>query len=483
MHTAPPPSESASPLPENAQQSGPKLWHVGTLVYTTAGLVALFMWLLWGDFAWSMKDRSVGPVVQFLVKKYKATDLVMVLLLSTIPTVMGLFMGPIISYKSDRLRSRWGRRIPFIILTTPFTSLTMFGLAAGPWLAEKLHGALGPSSPGLNTCFLIIFGICWVLFEFATITANSVFGALINDVVPQPVLGRFYGLFRMFSLIAAIVFNKLIIGHTEEYYAWIFIGMGLLYGVGVTLMCFMVKEGQYPPPPQAEDFHGRKQGFLAAAKTYFKECFTHPYYLWYFAGFTMIGMGLSPVNMFQQPYAQSLNMDLKAFGDVLGNTYLISLVLAYPLGALADRMHALRLTMIAAGLYAITALWGGFFARDAANFKIALFAHTLISGIYWTASASVGQKLLPRSRFAELSSAGGIIGSICGIIFPLALGEFLDLMRGGDPNKPVYHNTFLVGGVFMVIGLSMLFVLHSKFMAAGGPKNYVPPDFGREFKR
>ena len=49
-------------------------WHIGTLTYTTAGLVVLFCWLLWGDFAWSMKDRSVGSVVQLLLLKYGISD-------------------------------------------------------------------------------------------------------------------------------------------------------------------------------------------------------------------------------------------------------------------------------------------------------------------------------------------------------------------------------------------------------------------------
>ena len=44
-------------LQENIPGTAPqkKIWHAGTLTYTTAGVVLLFFWLLWGDFAWSMK--------------------------------------------------------------------------------------------------------------------------------------------------------------------------------------------------------------------------------------------------------------------------------------------------------------------------------------------------------------------------------------------------------------------------------------------
>ena len=68
----PPPAQAA--LPPAADRPAPKLWTVGTLTYTAAGLTVLFSWLLWGDFAWSMKERSVTPVVQLLLKKFQASD-------------------------------------------------------------------------------------------------------------------------------------------------------------------------------------------------------------------------------------------------------------------------------------------------------------------------------------------------------------------------------------------------------------------------
>lgn len=46
----------------------PRRYAVGTLSYTLGGLIVLFCWLLWGDFAWSLKDRAVGPVATLMVK-------------------------------------------------------------------------------------------------------------------------------------------------------------------------------------------------------------------------------------------------------------------------------------------------------------------------------------------------------------------------------------------------------------------------------
>jgi MFS family permease len=241
---APPPLDDSLATGHATPPAG--LWRAGTLTYTTGGLAVLFCWLLWGDFAWWMKERSVGPVVQLLLRKFGASDFVASLFLVFLPQGLGMLLGPIISYKSDRHRGRWGRRIPFLMIPTPIASLAMVGLAFAPKLGAWLHVMLAGRSPGLDQSILIMFGAFWILFEVATITANAVFGALVNDVVPRPTLGRFYGLFRAMNLLAGIVFTFWLFGKANDYYMPIFLSIAVLYGVGFTLMCLKVKEGAYP---------------------------------------------------------------------------------------------------------------------------------------------------------------------------------------------------------------------------------------------
>jgi hypothetical protein len=104
-------SRASTHLVPNA--TAQRRWQAGTLTYTAAGLVVLFCWLLWGDFAWSMKERSVAQVVQLLLKRFQASDTLAATLITSLPAAIGIFLGPIISYRSDRHRGRWGRRIPY----------------------------------------------------------------------------------------------------------------------------------------------------------------------------------------------------------------------------------------------------------------------------------------------------------------------------------------------------------------------------------
>jgi len=460
---------SAPPPPvEIPAQPATNKWQVGTLTYTTAGLVILFSWLLWGDFAWSMKDRSVGTVFQLLLKKFEASDMIAGLLIGTVPGAIAMFLGPIISWKSDRHRGRWGRRIPYLMVTTPFAVLSMLGLAFSPALGAWMHNLAGSSSLGLNVSVLIFLGLFWAIFEFAAVTANAVFGGLINDVVPAAVMGRFYGMFRAFSLIAGMIFNFWLMGKAESYYVAIFIGIALLYGLGFTAMCLKVKEGDYPPPPDIPEETGG--GFFRNAATYFRESFGIPYYLWFFAVMTLSYMAFSSVNLFSVFFAQSLGMSTGTLGWCLGVTFFISLLLSYPLGCLVDRWHPLTLSLAAQAVYALVTLYGGFFATNVETFMPVLIAHGVVSGTWMTVSASLSQRLLPRSKFAQYGSALGLVVCIGGMIIGPLLGALL------DHSDHVYRYTYLAGFGFTVAALITGVVLYRKFLALGGPHSYVAPE-------
>lgn len=455
-----PPETSVSP-------KAPKIWRAGTLTYTVGGLALLFCWLLWGDFAWSIRDRSVYPIVQLLFKRFGASDTFVGFFFSTLPGGIGMILGPIIGYRSDRLRSRWGRRLPFLIIPTPFIVLSIVGLAFSPQIGEWVSRFLDPSAIRLDFMILGCIGFFWTVFEISCITANAVFGALINDVVPQAVIGRFFGLFRAFSLIAGVILNFWILGKAETHYTVICLGVGLLYGAGFILMCLKVKEGDYPPPPHPP---ARAGGIVSGVRAYFKDSFANPYYRWFFATGILCSLCSTPFNIYSLFFAKSIGMDLDYYFKCIALSYGISLCLAYPLGVLVDRYHPLRVSLIAIALYGIAMVWGIIFVKNSPSFAVILVAHTVLSGSFFTTSASLGQRLLPQAKFAELSSAGGVLGNLAGMSMALALGFVLDC------SHHAYHIIFHVGLGLSIAGIAVGLVLHRKFLALGGPKYYQAPE-------
>ncbi len=121
--------QSNAPSTLEHEATRKKLWHVGTLTYTGGALAVLFCWLLWGDFAWSMKERAIGPIMPLLLDTHGVSPTMVALLLASLPAGIGLFLGPVISFRSDRLRTRLGRRIPILMITTPVAASAMVGLA------------------------------------------------------------------------------------------------------------------------------------------------------------------------------------------------------------------------------------------------------------------------------------------------------------------------------------------------------------------
>jgi len=313
--------------------------------------------------------------------------------------------------------------------------------------------------------FLVSFGLFWSIFEFATIAANSVFGALINDVVPHRLLGRFFGLFRALSLLAGIIFNYWLMGKAETWYVWMLCGFALLYAVGFTLMCLKVKEGQYPPPETI-----RRPGIIASAKVYLSESFTIRYYWWTFAAMVVSEMAFSPINTYSLQFARSLGMNMDFYGKLIALSYVVSLCLAFFLGWLADRFHPLRVGIASLVLFAVCTAWGTIYATTPGKMGIALVAHVVISGTYYTTTASLSQRLFPRLKFAQYASARGILSAITGMVFTPVFGKIIEL------TGTQYRYTYLMSCILCCTAIGLLLVVHYHFMKLGGPMGYIAPE-------
>ena len=439
-------------------------WHAGTLTYTAGSLTTLFAFLLWGDFAWSLKERAVPPILQLLLKRFGASDLAVGALIGFLPQAMALVLVPAISYRSDRHRGRWGRRIPYLLLPTPLAVVSMVGLAFSPAIGARIAAATGAVGPGSAT--LISFGVFWMLFEFSSSVCQAVFTALINDVVPREVIGRFYGLFRVFGLAAGMTFNFYLFGRAEVHYVAIFIGIAALYGVSFTVMCLRVKEPRHPPPePEPGGSHasvGLRQGFTSAAIKYARECFGERRFGAYYLSLALANVAFQPVLLFSLYFASSVGMSNDTFGKITTLQLFLSLLQAYPLGWLADKIHPLRVTLLAAGLYALLALVSFALARDARSFAVAHVACGVLAGSWLTATAALAPAILPRERFAQFNSAAWLCTSVGIMIAAPASGWLLDLI--GQRYAYIYLWAF----AFMSLSLVAMLRYGGTFDSRGG---------------
>jgi len=475
------------PLPDLTQPKSK--WSVGTLTYTTAGLAVLFALLLWGDFAWSMKDRVVFPMTVKLAKeRFELNDTLYSILIISFPNFTNIFLMPIVSYLSDRHRGRLGRRIPFLLFTTPFIVVGLLGIG----MNAEIGGVIGKiTSLDARAAALVAFCIFWVLFDFGNTLASAIFNALVNDVVPQRIIGRFFSLFRIISLLAGILYNYYLFEHALDWFKWIFLVLGALYAAGLYSMCFFVKEGKYPPPEEIPADKSKFQRVFGAFIDYFRQCFSVPYYRWIIVALLLANISFHPINDFSIQYAKAIGVPDSTYGQLLAITYCFSIVLSYPLGALADRFHPIRTSFWSLAAYAVLMLVGwlvvgnpwqkeityhipGLMADPKklvlSSFAIVFIIHGVVSGCFFTLSSSLPLRLFPGSIFAQFASANAMILALGTTIIVPAFGFFLDVQESN------YDLLFVLGAVLSLISAVAFVKIHFYYKRFGGDEGYIAPD-------
>ncbi|MGC4030976.1 MAG: hypothetical protein QM754_04415 [Tepidisphaeraceae bacterium] len=113
-----------------------------------------------------------------------------------------------------------------------------------------------------------------------------------------------------------------------------------------------------------------------------RECFSSPHYLWIFAAFTLTSLAANPINSWSIVYAKQLSLSMDrwdeggigigtfklGYGGIIAITYVFSLFLAYPIGALVDRFHPLRVAITAMLVYGVSCFVGYALIDNASSF-------------------------------------------------------------------------------------------------------------------
>jgi MFS family permease len=456
------------------------VYHCGTLTYTRAGLVVLFAWMLWGDFCYTLMEAVVPSILPLKLKSLGCSNWTMGLIMSTIPGVLGMTIGPYVSFKSDRHRSRWGRRIPFIIWTMPFLCVC---LALLGWsddicaLLQKNSAFLSQFSPATVTIALII--IFMAMFQFFNDFVATVFCYLFNDVVPAQFLSRFMGLFRIAGISAAGIYNYFIFQYAESHMREIFLGTAVLYFVGFGLMCLMVKEGEYPPIEEEKQNSGKGMGGF---KTFFKECFTHKFYWMIFAAnaFFCISGSVACFDIF---FRREMGLSLAQIGKLNAINGGALLLATYFAAIFIDRWHPVRIMsyVVVFNIIAVSMNWVWLFVSLPGIYYFWLCMGGNLIASFYSALQSVANtprqmRLFPKSRYGQFCSGQAMLKWVCIIGSGVAAGLFVDMMkwlcRGSDF---AYRFNFFWLSFFYAIGAVITIYSYIYWYRLGGDKSYQPP--------
>jgi MFS family permease len=182
------------------------------------------------------------------------------------------------------------------------------------------------------------------------------------------------------------------------------------------------------------------------------------------------GLAVLAMNNYNLKYAQSLGMSEGTFFRWNAVFFGISLLLAYPLGWLGDRIHPLRIAPLVLAVHAAACLLGGICIHNHSSFAAALVVTGVLAGTWQTVTAPLAGKLLPRATFGQYASALGITASVVGMI-----GIFI-AARVLDHTGHCYRLTYLVAPIFDIAGIVAGLIVLRRFLALGGREKYVAPE-------
>jgi MFS family permease len=201
-----------------------------------------------------------------------------------------------------------------------------------------------------------------------------------------------------------------------------------------------------------------------------RECFARPYYLWYFASVSAAFLAFQPINLFSIYFAQSLGMDMDAYGKYSAAQFALSLVMSYPIGWLVDRFHPARVVMVALVCHGTATLVSFFLVRGPVGFGVAHVICGALAGFWITTWYPLTPALVPRAKFAQYFSAMTICYSAAQFVGGFAIGWLFDLIHHQ------YRYMYLIACLFDFFAVALTLVVYRYFVRYGGMRNYVAPE-------
>jgi len=451
------------------------------LYYTKWGLVVVFSYLLVGDFCLQFMEAVLPSVMPLQLDAAGASNTLKAVILGTTASFFNLILNPYISFKSDGMRTAWGRRRPILLFMTPFVCLALSLIAFAPEISKALQGfglgkifqgGLLPHEPSMAMLVLTL-AVVVIVFQIFNTLMQPIFYYLFIDVVPDAYIGRFVACFRIVATAASYVFNMWIFPSAMTHTREIYLGAAVLYGGGFLFMTLMVKEGTYPPPVHANAITAWDK-----IRVYVKECYSHKHYLLFNARNAFLVLSFSS-DMFIVFYlTKSLAIGLEDIGKVTANATLALLVLIYPFGILTDRFKPTRVSFAMMLIGLPMGLICFFFLTDRASYLVLGFAYLLVKSSIGSMDLPFYASIPPQERYGQFGSANQIVCSLFLIPGAVLTGIVMDAVTQDGAHPEMYRYIYLWGFLLSGISTFLMYLFYRSWRRYGGPGNYIPPAVG-----
>jgi maltose/moltooligosaccharide transporter len=403
--------------------AGETTYSVGTLCYNRAGLAKLFFWLLLGDFCWKIMETAL-PTLLPLQLRGLGHDAAAIAWVLSLANLAALLFSPFIGVYSDRLRSRFGRRRPFLLVSTPI-------MAGGLFLIPHVK---------------VYWQLCAVVLIVQTANIlQTVLFYLYADVVPGVLIGRFLAAFRIVSALGELAFQWYLLPRfeTQPVFVWTF--SGGIYLLFFLLMLHFVKEGTYEAP--------EKMSWKELSVKYVKDGLGTRYIWWLWLTLGMTALGGASWSFVILYAKEELHLSLGTIGHYLAYGTMAVIVFAWPAGWLIDRFGAKLVWGVSVTALGIVHLLAYGFVHNDQTMILFFIFHFGINAFLGTALLPMLYSHIPQNRFGEVVSAQSFVVQSFMFLSTNAIGQLIVWLGQG------YKISFAYSGFFFVLTPIFLFLL------------------------
>lgn len=460
---------TAPTLNDGSPTAAGRIYRIGTLSYRPRTLASLFGWLLWGDFCYMIFQTLAEKLLPLYLKDLHASNTLIGVMTGSIAGVFAIFVMPPVSMASDRYRGRLGRRIPFLLWATPGAVITVTLIGWAPEIGSWLHANVIPRSLLVSEAGVILSTLCLfiILYHVANMVLVNIFNALLRDVVPAEVMGRFVSLFRIVAALGSFVFSWFIFPYVLTERKLVCVGLGCIYMVCFLLMCWRVKEGAYDKPPPKPPGSGHMKDYVS----FYQEFLRIRLYRNFLFAMILMVFATSAATPFKVLFARdSLGISMDAIGKIFAWSFLVGAAAYWPAGYLCDKFGAVRILIYGMLGYVIVLLGAVFGVHSSTGWLVYCILEMLPVVTLLLALNACMLELFAREKFAQFCSCLVVLGWGGGsIIGNYLTGRVIDL---ADSNYRVVFIWASITGALALV--PMLFTLR-EWRKHGGPNNFVPP--------
>ncbi len=366
-------------------------------------------------------------------------------IIMTLDNIAAFFIQPIMGPISDRTRTRFGRRMPYILIFAP---IAVIAFAVIPLAPQMIPAELNGQLSQLSGPFTLLLAAALIMLIAMALWRTPLF-ALMPDLIPSPLRSQANGVINLMAGIGGI-FAFIIGGFLYNLYRPLpFWFGGLLTLAAVAILFCKIKEPE--ELVQAAEVEGGLK-VLKHLRSIPRENARSLFLLILTIFFYMLGF--NSIETFFSSYAvTTLGVKESTAAFILSASYISFIIFAIPSGLLAGKIGRKKTMLIGLAVFAAGLLAAYFL--PSVPFIIAIL---FVGGAAWAAININGLPMV-----LDTSTTESLMGTYSGLYFIAAtLAATLGPILNGwiiDLSGKNYNMIFIVCPVFFVLAfLSLWFV-------------------------